>query len=125
VAVARLTASGIFAVGAKLRVAGLYSSAFVVPPAAISTWPSGSSVAVCRDWATPSGAVATKVFGGPSPPPAAAAAVVASRGRIMPEARAPVQVSTAMRWRARRDRFITCQCDHAGQLKAIPVMANI
>ncbi len=104
---APLTASGIFAVGAKLRVAGLYSSAFVVPPAATSTFPLGSSVAVCPDWATPSGPVATNVFGGPSPPAIAAFAVVASTGKIRPETRAPVHVITAMRWRAKRDRFIT------------------
>lgn len=116
-AVAPLTASGIFAVGAKLRAAGLYSSAFVVPPAAISTLPSGSSVAVCPDWATPSGPVAANVFGGPSPPVVAAVAVVASTGRIRPETRAPVQVTTAMRWRAQRGRFITRQCHHAGQPK--------
>jgi len=36
---ARLNAGGIFAVGAKLGWPGCYSSAFVVPKAAISTWP--------------------------------------------------------------------------------------
>ena len=122
---APVTASGIFAVGAKRRVRGLYSSAFVVPPAAISTSPSGSRVAVYPDWATPRGPVATNVFGGPSPPAGAAAAVVASTGRIRPETRAPVQVSTATRWRAQRDRFITRQCHHAGEPKTIPFMSNI
>ncbi len=123
VAVALLTASGIFPVGENVRVAGLYSSAFVVPPAAISTCPSCSSVAVCPDCATPSAPVATKVFGGPSPPAVAAAAVVASTGRIEPEARAPVQASTtSMRWQAERDRFVTRQCHHDGQPETIPSM---
>ena len=66
-------------------------------------------------------------FRGVAPPgqPVAAAAVVASTGRIRPETRAPVQVSTATRWRAQRDRFITRQCHHAGEPKTIPFMSNI
>src|SRR5262249_60269006 len=96
-AVPRRPATGLSGGGATGRVAGLYNSGLVGPPVAISTLPLGSSVAVCPDWATPSGPVATNVFGGPSPPAVAAAAVGASTGMIRPETRAPGQGSTAMR----------------------------
>ncbi len=122
VAVASRTASGIFAAGAKVRVAGLYSSAFVVPPAAISTCPLCSSVAVCPDWATPSGAVATKVFGGPSPPAVAAPAVVASTGIIRPAASPAIATTASLEGRA---RFVTSQCHHAVQPMTIPSKPNI
>src|SRR5580700_2143653 len=122
VAVASVTATGMFPVRENVRVAGLYSSALAVPPAAISTWPLGSRVAVWPDSATPSGLVAAKVFGGPSPPAVAAAAVVASTGIIRPAARAPAVATTAsFLRRASRDLFVTFPMPPRGSTKDNPI----